>query len=194
MRGLLRFVGLLIVAAIIAALAIFAAQNITRVPVQFVYARFTGNLWWICVGSAVLGFVLAFLLLAPGRVAAGWRGRSLRREQTRLQDQLAVQQAREEQMRAEHAHLRAEHRQVAAERDHLRATATQASAPLVPPVQPAQPVGLSAATTDTSAQAERPPTLRERFRGAIARARKGGEAPPREDDAGYPQGPTVPTA
>lgn len=207
MRGLFRFIGLLLAAIIIAALAIFAVENISLVPLRYVGKTFTGNLWWICVGSAVLGFILAFLLLAPGRVAAGWRGRTLGRERMRLQDDLAVVRAREAQLRTEHEHLRAEHAQVAAERDQLRqpgtttapaatgmpvpAASERASTnaePLVPPAQPVE-TGTVAAT---GGALERPPTMGERLRGAFGGARQGTYEPP-ADDTGYP-GPTAPAS
>jgi uncharacterized integral membrane protein len=209
MRGFFRFIGLLIAAAIVAVLAIFAAQNITRVPVGFFGSGFTGNIWWISIGSAVLGFVLAFLLLAPGRVAAGWRGRTLGRERQRLRDELAVVHAREAQLRADHDQLQAQHADVTAERDQLRQSAAPAaaapvaqaatgtleattpettpaaSAPLVPPAQP----GGAAASAEAMATTNHPPTLGERLRGALNRS-----AEPQPEEADSIQGPPVPTA
>ena len=219
MRGVFRFIGLLIAAAIIAALAIFAAQNISGIPVRFLGPTFPGNIWWISAGSAVLGFVLAFLLLAPGRVAAGWRGRTLGREQARLRDELAVVRAREAYLRDEHEQLRAQHAQVSAERDQLRhsaapgtasatpdsvaqdapGSASAAPAPLIPP---ARPVGIAA--YETGAAADHPPTLGERLRGAFNRPARpqpdatsgtSGATPDATPSAGDPtQAPPVPTA
>lgn len=210
MRALIRFIGLLLAAIIIAALAIFAAQNISLTPLHYFGMSFTGNVWWICVGSAVLGFILAFLLLAPGRVASGWRGRTLGRERTRLRDELAVVRAREEQLRADHEQLRARHTRLTAERGWPRQSSaagvptapeatpanasvpepgtTREAAPLVPPTQP---VGSGLAATD-GAVPERPPTFGERLRGALGGAQQDTrDLPP--DETGYP-GPTAPTA
>lgn len=199
MRALIRFIGLLLAAIIIAALAIFAAQNIRLTPLHYLGMSFTGNVWWICVGSAVLGFILAFLLLAPGRVASGWRGRSLGRERTRLSDELAVVRAREAQLRADHEQLRARHSQLTAERGQSRQTSagtnvpaqgtSREAAPLVPPTQP---TGAGLAATD-GAVPERPPTFGERLRGALGGAHQDTrDLPP--DETGYPQGPTAPTS
>jgi uncharacterized integral membrane protein len=204
MRALIRFIGLLLAAIIIAALAIFAAQNIRLTPLRYLGMSFTGNVWWICVGSAVLGFILAFLLLAPGRVVSGWRGRTLGRERTRLQDELALVRAREAQLRAEHEQLRARHTQLTAERESLRQSAatgastetpvsapgtSREAAPLVPPIQP---VG-SGLAAGNGAAPERPPTLGERLRGALGGVHQDTrDLPP--DETGYPQGPTAPAS
>jgi uncharacterized integral membrane protein len=121
MRGLFTFIWFIIAAAIVAVLAIFAVQNIFGVPVHFLGYAFTGNIWWITVGAAVLGFLLAFILLVPGRIAASWRGRTLRREHEQMQQQLAGHHAEYEQLEREHMRLRSEYQQLATERDRLRA-------------------------------------------------------------------------
>lgn len=66
---------------VVIALAIFVVENLFQVRAQFLGLAFTASLWWIVVGAALLGALCSFLLLAPGRVAAGWRNRSLVREQ-----------------------------------------------------------------------------------------------------------------
>jgi cell shape-determining protein MreC len=67
---------------VVVALAVFVVENLFQVRAQFLGLAFTASLWWIVVGAALLGAFCSFLLLAPGRVAAGWRNRSLVREQT----------------------------------------------------------------------------------------------------------------
>lgn len=232
MRGFLGFISFVIAAVIVAALAIFAVQNGHGALVFFLGFAFIVRLWWIAIGAAILGFVLAFILLAPGRVAAGWRGRSLRRESDQLRQELADVRARREQLEREHERLRTEYQQVAAERDRLRSQPVTPQAPSVPATaastaQPAQPVpsmtaaqssqpasaaqpeqpvtssvmpsgpantnGSPVTTTATYADEERPPTLGERMRGALGRHPRP-EDTASDDQTGYPEGPTAPTA
>lgn len=161
MRAFLSFVWFLIAAAIVAALAIFAVQNVVGVPVHFLGYSFMGNVWWITVGAAALGFLLGFILFVPGSIAASWRGRTLRREHEQLQQQTTEQHAEYEQLEREHMRLRSEYQHVVAERDRLRARpvarpvagapatgvpsaaaprTTEAATPVAEPVQPAEPV------------------------------------------------------
>lgn len=98
---------------IVVALAIFAVGNIRSATYHFAGTSFTGNVWWIAVGSAVLGFLFAVLLMGPSRSVAGLRGRDVRRQQEQnAQDLMAL--------RREHERLRGQYAQVATERDHYR--------------------------------------------------------------------------
>lgn len=115
-------------------LAIFAVENIRPQTYNFVGFAFPGNLWWTVAGSALLGFILATLLMAPGRIAAGWRGRRLNREQGQSTRQLTDLQTR-------NAQLEQERQQIAAERDQMR---SQLAAPRVAP-------RTTATTTETTA-------------------------------------------
>jgi len=68
------------------ALLIFAIENLQPMRVQFFGQSFAINLGWITLGATLLGALcsgLLLLLLAPGRVAADWRTRTLTREQWR---------------------------------------------------------------------------------------------------------------
>src|SRR5690242_17152522 len=51
------------------ALVIFAMQNIEAASLHFLPYSFTGNIAAVIVGSAILGFVVAILLMTPGRIA-----------------------------------------------------------------------------------------------------------------------------
>ena len=125
MRALIRLIGTVLVVGVVVVLAIFALQNTQEVHASFAGQVFSGGLWWFVICAAILGFVLALVLAIPSWIAAGWRGRMLRRTSAR------------------HERLLGEHRQVVAELDRLRAgaggaeaaapTAVQQPAPTVPP-------------------------------------------------------------
>lgn len=134
MRALrIAVVGVLSV-LIIVVLALFAMENVQRVPAHFARGSFTPTLWWLSIGSAVLGCALAVLLFAPGRVAARWHARSLSRERVwleielealrvehgKLRSEYEAQQAERETLRAQYADLQTEHNDVRTERDQLR--------------------------------------------------------------------------
>ncbi len=87
------FVSLLVgtVAIILAvALAIFAVQNAVPVPSRFLLYAFTGNVWWIAVGAALLGFLVAVLLALPGRLAEIWHDRSMTQQIEQISQELSA--------------------------------------------------------------------------------------------------------
>jgi uncharacterized integral membrane protein len=96
------------------ALAIFAVENIRAERYRFLGMTFTGNVWWVVTGAALLGFLVAGLLLVPGRIAAAWRGRRLSRQAGRREHDLTT-------ARAQDAQHQAELRLAIAERDHQHA-------------------------------------------------------------------------
>lgn len=124
MRGFSSFVVGILSAIIIVVLAIFAVENIHGVTAHFFGFTFTPGLWWVAIGSAVLGFILAFLLLAPGRVASGWRARGLERSRLRAEQEMGAMRQEHESLRAQHAHMQAEREGLQTERDQLRARLT----------------------------------------------------------------------
>ena len=148
MRGFFAFIAWLIMAAIVAALAIFAVQNAGSATTHLLGWTFSIQIWWIAIGAAILGFVLAFLLVAPGSVAARWRSRGLQRERMRLEQQMAQMHAERDQLGESHEQLRAEHRTVVAERDRLRAQ--QAAATVATPTTQAPATAAVDSTPATS--------------------------------------------
>ncbi len=125
MRALTGFIVALLAIVIIVALAIFAIQNLNPVNAHFLGYAFTPNLWWIVVGCAVLGFLLAAIVLAPGRFAAGWRARSLARSHAQTEAELAALQEQHAQLQAERDRLAAQQSGLQAERDQLYAQREQ---------------------------------------------------------------------
>lgn len=147
MRALRIVVSGILSALIIVVLAIFAIENLQRVPARFFGNGFTPTLWWISIGSAVLGFVLALLVLEPGRIAARQSARSLSREHSWAEaevdalraernglrterDQLRIRlSAAKDELRMLHMqydHLQAEREDMRTERDQLRSRLTVA--------------------------------------------------------------------
>lgn len=184
----------LIAAILIAGIAIFIAGNTAAIPMHFLGYNFTTSLAWAAAGAAILGFIVGFMLFAPGRVAAGWRGRSLSRERVRLEQEMATLRAQHQQLVAQHERLRGEHSQVVAERDRLRtlvpasapaagAAAPMAATPTATPAQPAQATGYAPMSEQ--------PTIGERLRSAFRRPEQDTGTP---DETGLPQGPAAPTA
>jgi uncharacterized integral membrane protein len=148
---------------IVVALAIFAVGNIRSASYHFAGTTFTGNVWWIAVGSALLGFLFAVLLLGPGHSVAGLRGRSLRRQHEQTAEDLMA-------LRREHERLRRQYAQTTVERDEYRsrvASATPAGQMTAPADQMATPAGVAptgdgaGAVTDEAAQSERSATTTE---------------------------------
>ncbi|HLZ20736.1 MAG TPA: LapA family protein [Ktedonobacterales bacterium] len=82
MRTFSKTLSRLVALVVVVALAVFAIANQLPLRVQFLGQPFAANLWWVVAGSALLGALFSLVLLAPGRVAAGWRNRSLTHEQT----------------------------------------------------------------------------------------------------------------
>lgn len=150
MRGFRTFIVSSLSVIIVVALAIFAVQNLQGVSAHFLGTTFTPNLWWISIGSAVLGFLLALLILAPGRIATGWRARALSREQMRREQEMSILRQEHESLRAQHAHLQAEREGLQTERNQLRARLAAANEVPVSSASTALPADAPAASMNTA--------------------------------------------
>ena len=135
MRRFRNGFSLILACAIIVVLAIFALENLMTLRLQLVGHNFSTNLGWIIASSAVLGALITFALLAPGRVAAGWRNHTLGRVGERREQDAHAQHEQYQQLVAQHAVLQAQHGQaqsdyrlVQSERDDLRARLATTSA------------------------------------------------------------------
>jgi uncharacterized integral membrane protein len=208
MRGFFTFIASVIAIVIIAALAIFAVQNMLTLRVSFLGRSLTADLWWLVVGAAVLGFILALLLLAPGRVAAGWRSMVLQREAARRERELGQLREQHMRLRTEHGRLQADHAQLETEHDQLQAqrtpaawppahaaptTPAAAAAPTAPPTTtaPAPKAAASGATTPqpTAPAAPTPAQSTQPTQTAVP-AGQGGHP---EQEQARTQRPTAPT-
>ncbi|HEV8189899.1 MAG TPA: LapA family protein [Ktedonobacterales bacterium] len=120
---------------LVVGLAIFAVQNIEPVPLRFLPYSFTGSVWGIAVGSAVLGFLVALLLALPGRLAEIWHDRSMTQQMEQAAQELsdahrrragadAARRESQQQSQRLQTQLRqfvSEREELVAERDRLRA-------------------------------------------------------------------------
>lgn len=107
---------------------LFLVQNLHTERLAFFGLTATLNFALVMVGAVAAGFLLALLLIVPGRIAAGLYTRSLEREVGQLERQVAqLAEQRErlldgrEQLLARYELLFADRDKVIAERDRLRA-------------------------------------------------------------------------
>jgi uncharacterized integral membrane protein len=112
------FLGL-VAAILVLALAVFALQNLDGVPVHFLGYTGSGNVWWLVLAAAVLGFAVAFLLMLPGRVAASWRIQGLSRQMQRQDEELASVRQQQTDVETERSQFQQQYQQLQAQRDQL---------------------------------------------------------------------------
>jgi hypothetical protein len=115
-------------------MAIFLALNHYKVSLDVFGPEYSISLAWVMGGAALLGFVVALLLLLPGHIATSVNAWTLNREVGYLEEQLAQSQDAHDRLLAKHEHfldghqrilarherLVADHSRVAAERDEAR--------------------------------------------------------------------------
>ena len=196
MRGLSNLIATICGGIIVAALVIFAVENARTERYTFLGITFTGNVWWIVIGSAVLGLLFAAFLLVPGRIAAGIRIHALSREHARTKQELAALRSEHEQLQAEHERLRVEHARVVSEREQQQPVTAPAAASVAAPTA-ATSDGANAgaeqrgaydqsatsqapASTDDSANSNTSAVPEEERRGRYGRLREGEGATPDE--------------
>ena len=112
MRTLMRLLIAIVLVAVVVGLGVLVAQNGQSEQFSFLGTTFQGNMGWLAAGAVALGFVLAVLVLIPGRLASAWRGWWLGRRGQALEDQLRA-------LREQHAELQSSHRRLVEE--HQRA-------------------------------------------------------------------------
>jgi uncharacterized integral membrane protein len=147
-------------------LATFALENVRSGRYDVLGTTLIGSVWWIVMGSALLGFLIAALLFVPGRVASEWRSGRLSRQAVRQEADLTSVRAQDAQHQVELRLAIAERNQQRS-RSHL-ATATVAAAgtalssiaALVDPER-APPTG------DTDLPPMQPSRLRDRLRDMV---------------------------
>jgi hypothetical protein len=126
MRTLITFlIGLLTVATAVA-LGILATQNGQDAAFSFLDTTVYMPQGWAVAGSAALGFLLAYLLLIPGRLASVWRTRWLGRQTHALETKLRALQEEHARLQGSHHRLLEEHRHVV---DQVLAPAPTAPTP-----------------------------------------------------------------
>jgi len=101
--------------------ATFALENVRSGRYDVLGTTFVGSVWWIVMGSAWLGFLIAALLFVPGRASSDWRSGKLSR-------QTVHQEADLTSVRAQDAQHQVELRLAIAERDQQRSRSQLATA------------------------------------------------------------------
>ncbi|MBF6589540.1 MAG: DUF1049 domain-containing protein [Ktedonobacterales bacterium] len=112
MRALISFLIGILTAAAIAAFGLLVMQNAQSAHLNFLGTSLDGASGWMVAGAAVVGFLLAFLLLIPGRLASAIRGWSLSRQSETLERKLATLREQYAQLQGSHERLLAEHQRV----------------------------------------------------------------------------------
>jgi uncharacterized membrane protein len=112
MRRLISFLIGIVLAVVVVGLVVLVAQNGQGEQFTFLGTTFQGDKGWLAAGAVALGFVLAFLVLIPGRMASAWHGWWLGRRGQTLEDRLRA-------LREEHAELQGSHRRLLEEHQHV---------------------------------------------------------------------------
>lgn len=143
MRAITSFLVGIIAALVALSLAVIVVQNSSSVDVIFLGRTYQAATGWLLLIFAGVGFVVAFLLLIPGRLASAWRSWGLSKQTHRLQDKLV-------DVQTQYALLEGELRLLRTERQQRIGAASEESAPPVASTGN----GVAAWTTGASAQKE----------------------------------------
>jgi uncharacterized integral membrane protein len=120
MRSLGTFILGIIVAIAAIVLAVFIVENMRTGTYSFAGNSFSMNEGLLLLLAAVLGFIIAMLLVTPARVGHDRHLGELRRDNTGLAHELTGLRAEHQRLMDEHQQLQAEHDNLTAERDGLR--------------------------------------------------------------------------
>jgi hypothetical protein len=112
MRIAISFLIGLLIAATVVALGVLVTHNGQSEQLTFLGVTLQSEAGWVVAAAAALGFVLAFLLLVPGRLASAWRGWAMSRQVQALEQRLRA-------LREEHARLEGSHQRMLAEHQRV---------------------------------------------------------------------------
>src|SRR5262245_30901346 len=145
MRGFIAFLIGLVTAAFMVAMVIIVTQNDQSEQLSFLGLTFQGYVGWDLAAAAGLGFILAFLLLIPGRLASAWRLGDLSRQARALEQKMAVLREEYAKLEGQHDVLREEHAELrtAAMSVPLGAIVSAAHEAPDPPATTAMPTNFS---------------------------------------------------
>jgi uncharacterized integral membrane protein len=125
--------GLLTIAAV-AAMGVIVTQNDQNARLAFLGNTMQFAQGWTIAGAAALGFLLAFLLLIPGRLASGLRAVGLSRQGRLLEERLRGLREEHTQLQGRHQRLLDEHQRMLNQMPApVAAGERQAAAPLAMP-------------------------------------------------------------
>lgn len=111
MRAVTAFVVGIIAALVALSLGVIVVQNSVTIDVIFLGNTYQAPGGWLLLVFAGVGFVVAFLLLIPGRLFSAWRSWALSKQTHRLQDKLVDVQTQYALLEGELRLLRAERQQ-----------------------------------------------------------------------------------
>ena len=78
---IIRFLILYMMVSVLGLMVLlFLALNHYTIQIDLVRAQYPVSIAWVMMGAALFGFVIALLLLLPGRLAAGLHVRALERD------------------------------------------------------------------------------------------------------------------
>ncbi len=119
MRAIGGFLLGIVAAVLVVAFGIFALENGQVTQFTFLGNTMHVNLWLLVGIPAVIGFLVALLLVTPARAAGDRHGSMLRGQFRSLERDLADQRRQNEELRTENSRWQTRYQQVVAERDTL---------------------------------------------------------------------------
>lgn len=112
MRVLTSFLIGILAAATVAAFVVLVMQNSQGVQLGFLGTTAQLNAGGAVAGAGAVGFLLALLLLLPGRLASAWRTANLSRQGQSQEKRLAALREQYAALQGSHQRLLDEHQQV----------------------------------------------------------------------------------
>ncbi len=119
MRAIGGFILGIVAAVLVVAFGLFALENSQMTQFTFLGNTMHVNLWLLVGIPAVIGFLLALLMVTPARAAGDRHGWALRGQYRSLERDLADQRRQNEELRTENSRWQTRYQQVVAERDNL---------------------------------------------------------------------------
>lgn len=144
MRILISFLIGIVMAAVAVGLGVLVAENGQSEHFTFLGTTFQGNKGWLTVGAVALGFLLAVLMLIPGRLSSAWHRWTLGRQALAREDRLRA-------LREQHAELQGSHRRLLEEHQRVM---QQVLAPVAAVHEQATSVAYAAGATQPRQQDE----------------------------------------
>ena len=133
MRAIGGFLLGIVAAVLLVAFGLFALENGQMTQFSFLGNTMRMNLWLLVGIPAVIGFLLALLLVTPARAAGDRHGSALRGQYRSLERELADQRRQIETLHTENSRWQTRYQQMVAERNDLNtrlATVQQAAMPV----------------------------------------------------------------
>ncbi|MGZ3667571.1 MAG: lipopolysaccharide assembly protein LapA domain-containing protein [Ktedonobacterales bacterium] len=149
MRALGCFLLGVVAAILVIAFGLFAVENGQTIPFSFLGNTMRMSLWLLVGIPAVIGFLLALLLVTPARAAGDRHGSALRGQHRALERDLADERQRNEQLRAENSRWQAQYQRVLTERDTLNTRLAAVQQTVTAPVHETPTAAMPAHETPT---------------------------------------------